>query len=61
MNTPLMRRLNYGLHLLLTFLTLGLFVVLRRRVIIRPAAQAPADRTPGPSPAPADGQEPKQP
>jgi len=52
MNTPLVRRLNYGLHLLLTFLTLGLFEVLRRRVIIRPVPS---------SPAPARGQEPKQP
>jgi len=52
MNRPLVRRLNQGLHLLLTFLTLGLFEVLRRRVIIRPAPS---------SPAPAPGQEPKQP
>jgi multidrug efflux pump len=62
LNTPWVRRLNYGLHLLLTFLTLGLFQVMRRRVITRPAtAPSPGPAQPGQPPAPPDRQEPKQP
>ena len=63
LNTPAIRRLNQGLMLLLTFLTLGLFRLIKRKVVPR-AAAGPGSMSPIqpiPDSVPDDRQEPPQP
>jgi multidrug efflux pump len=61
-NTPIMRRLAMGTHLLLNFLTLGLFQLLRKGVVLQPAPVArPAVNPVQPKNSPAPGPESPQP
>ena len=61
-NTPIMRRLAMGTHLLLNFLTLGLFQLLRKGVVLQPVPVArPAVNPVQTKNSPAPGPESPQP